>query len=128
MRDTFKKEIRCQKNRTAGYIFGLLDSRMPKPNLSNRGTTLLLLMLKRGTKTRIIALQVLIRIWAKLANERASSRSSVEDPAAPRSGSDDQASGLGSLSRETGVSGNFVGRIKGVKCPFDLQFLTWDFS
>lgn len=95
MRDTFKKEIRCQKNRTAGYIFGLLDSRMPKPNLSNRGTTLLLLMLKRGTKTRIIALQVLIRIWAKLANERASSRSSVEDPAAPRSGSDDQASGLG---------------------------------
>ena len=26
------------------------------------------------------------------------------------------------------VSGNFVGRIKGAKCPFDLQFLTWDFS
>lgn len=24
--------------------------------------------------------------------------------------------------------GNFVGRIKGAKCPFDLQFLTWDFS
>ena len=23
--------------------------------------------------------------------------------------------------------GNFVGRIKGAKCPFDLQFLTWDF-
>ena len=21
-----------------------------------------------------------------------------------------------------------VGRIKGAKCPFDLQFLTWDFS
>ena len=42
---------------------------MPKPNLSNRGTTLLLLMLKRGTKTRVIALQVLIRIWATLANE-----------------------------------------------------------
>ena len=21
----------------------------------------------------------------------------------------------------------FVGRIKGAKCPFDLQFLTWDF-
>ena len=31
-------------------------------------------------------------------------------------------------SRETGISGNFVGRIKGAKCPFDLQFLTWDFS
>lgn len=29
---------------------------------------------------------------------------------------------------ETGISGNFVGRIKGAKCPFDLQFLTWDFS
>ena len=33
-----------------------------------------------------------------------------------------------SASRETGISGNFVGRIKGAKCPFDLQFLTWDFS
>ena len=32
------------------------------------------------------------------------------------------------LLRETGISGNFVGRIKGAKCPFDLQFLTWDFS
>ena len=32
------------------------------------------------------------------------------------------------LSRETGISGNFVGRIKGAKCPFDLQFLTRDFS
>ena len=32
------------------------------------------------------------------------------------------------LSRETGISGNFAGRIKGAKCPFDLQFLTWDFS
>ena len=30
--------------------------------------------------------------------------------------------------RETGMSGHFVGRIKGDKCPFDLQFLTWDFS
>lgn len=45
-----KKEI-GRKNCTAGYIFGLLDSRTPKPNLSNRGTTLLLLMLQRGTKT-----------------------------------------------------------------------------
>ena len=26
------------------------------------------------------------------------------------------------------ISGNFVGRTKGAKCPFDLQFLTWDFS
>ena len=26
------------------------------------------------------------------------------------------------------AAGNFVGRIKGAKCPFDLQFLTWDFS
>ena len=32
------------------------------------------------------------------------------------------------LSRETGSSGNFVGRIQGSKGPFDLQFLTWDFS
>ena len=32
------------------------------------------------------------------------------------------------LSRETGISGNFVSRIKGAKCPFDLQFLKWDFS
>ena len=32
------------------------------------------------------------------------------------------------LSRETRIPGNFVGRIKGAKCPFDLQFLTWDFS
>ena len=29
---------------------------------------------------------------------------------------------------ETRISGNFVGRIKGAKCPFDLQLLTWDFS
>ena len=32
------------------------------------------------------------------------------------------------LSRETGTSGNFVGRIKDDKYRFDLQFLTWDFS
>ena len=32
------------------------------------------------------------------------------------------------LSRETGISGNFVGRIQGAKGPFDLQFLTWDVS
>ena len=32
------------------------------------------------------------------------------------------------LSRETGISGNFVGRIQDAKGPFDLQFLTWDFS
>src|SRR5574340_869205 len=30
----------------------------------------------------------------------------------------------GFLARETGISGNFVGRIKGAKGPFDLQFLT----
>lgn len=40
----------------------ILDSRAPKPNLSNRGTTLLLLMLQRGTKIRVIALRVFIRI------------------------------------------------------------------
>ena len=28
----------------------------------------------------------------------------------------------------TSMTGNFVGRIKGAKGPFDLQFLTWDFS
>ena len=32
------------------------------------------------------------------------------------------------LSRETGMSGNFVGPIKGAKYCFDLHFLTWDFS
>ena len=32
------------------------------------------------------------------------------------------------LSRETGMSGHFVGRIKGDKYRFDLQYLTWDFS
>ena len=37
-----------------------------------------------------------------------------------------QGSNLSLLS--PGISGNFVGRIKGAKCPFDLQFLTWDFS
>jgi len=26
------------------------------------------------------------------------------------------------------MPGNFVGRIKGAKDRFDLQFLTWDFS
>ena len=31
------------------------------------------------------------------------------------------------LSRVTGISGNFVGLIKGAKCPFDFEFLTWDF-
>ena len=32
------------------------------------------------------------------------------------------------LSRETGMPGNFVGRIKGAKYRFDLQYLTWDFT
>ena len=32
------------------------------------------------------------------------------------------------LVRETGMSGHFVGRIKGAKYRFDLQYLTWDFS
>ena len=32
------------------------------------------------------------------------------------------------LSRETGMPGKFVGRIKGAKYRFELQFLTWDFS
>ena len=32
------------------------------------------------------------------------------------------------LSRETSMSGNFVGRIKGAKYRFDLQDGTWDFS
>ena len=32
------------------------------------------------------------------------------------------------LSRETGMSGHLVGRIKGAKYRFDLEFLTWDFS
>ena len=32
------------------------------------------------------------------------------------------------LFRETGMSGHFVGRIKGDKYRFELQFLKWDFS
>ena len=36
--------------------------------------------------------------------------------------------GRGDLLRETGMSGHFVGRIKGAKYRFDLQYLTWDFS
>ena len=31
------------------------------------------------------------------------------------------------LSRETGMPGNFLGRIKGAQYRFDLQFPTWDF-
>src|SRR5574337_238855 len=45
--------------------------------------------------------------------------------------SSERCPGVGFLSRgdrEIGISGNFVGRIKGAKCPFDLQFLTWGFS
>lgn len=61
------KKKKLVENCTAGYIFGLLDSRTPKPNLSNRGTTLLLLMLQRGTKTKVIDLLVLVRIRMTLA-------------------------------------------------------------
>ena len=32
------------------------------------------------------------------------------------------------LSRETGMSGHFEGRIKGDKYRFQLQFRKWDFS
>ena len=32
------------------------------------------------------------------------------------------------LSRETGMSGNILGRIKGAKYRFDLHFLPRDFS
>lgn len=78
-RNTFKKKRNRQKNRTAGYIFGLLDSRTPKPNLSNRGTTLLLLMLQRGTKTWVTAPLALIRSRIMLAKERACFTSSTEE-------------------------------------------------
>lgn len=37
---------------TPGYSFGLLGSRIPKPNLSKRRTTLLLLMLQRVGRER----------------------------------------------------------------------------
>lgn len=37
---------------TPGYSFGLLGSRIPKPNLSKRRTTLLLLMLQRVGRGR----------------------------------------------------------------------------
>lgn len=78
-RNTFKKKRNRQKNRTAGYIFGLLDSRTPKPNLSNRGTTLLLLMLQRGTKTWVTAPLALIGSRIMLAKERACFTSSTEE-------------------------------------------------
>ena len=35
---------------------------------------------------------------------------------------------VSSLPSVCGMLGNFVGRIKGAKYRFDLQFLTWDFS
>lgn len=60
------KEI-GRKSAQVGYIFGLLGSRTPKPNLSNRGTTLLLLMLQRGTKRRVTATLVSLRSGAVLA-------------------------------------------------------------
>lgn len=60
-----EKEI-GRKSAQVGYIFGLLGSRTPKPNLSNRGTTLLL-MLQRGTKRRVTATLVSIRSRAVLA-------------------------------------------------------------
>lgn len=66
-RNTFKKEGDRRENCTAGYILGLLDSRTPKPNLSNRGTTLLLLLLQRGTKTRVTALPTWTRVRVTLA-------------------------------------------------------------
>lgn len=46
----------------AGYIFGLLDSRVPRPNLSKRGMTLLLFMLRRGAETWVMALLVSSRV------------------------------------------------------------------
>lgn len=52
---------------TAGYIFGLLDSRAPRPNLSKRGMTLLLLMLWRGAETWVMALLALTRVKMSLA-------------------------------------------------------------
>lgn len=56
---------------------------------------MLLLMLQRGTETRVIAPLVLIRIWVTLAdNEWTSFKSSAEDLAPPRSGNDDIANGL----------------------------------
>ena len=45
-----------------------------------------------------------------------------------RASSPVEAGTSGFLSRETGISGNFVGRIKGAKYRLDLQFLTRDFS
>lgn len=50
----------------AGYIFGLLDSRAPRPNLSKRGMILLLLMLRRGAETWIMALLVWTRVKVSL--------------------------------------------------------------
>ena len=46
-----------------------------------------------------------------------------------RTGSDEVVQGTSVfLSSETGMSGNFFGRIKGVKYRFKLQDGTWDFS
>lgn len=49
-----KRKRSAAKNHMAGYIFGLLDSRTPKPNLSNRGTTLLLLMYSSRTGQELL--------------------------------------------------------------------------
>ena len=46
-----------------------------------------------------------------------------------RRGSDEVVPGTSVfLSSETGMSRNFLGRIKGAKYHFDLQARTWDFS
>ena len=76
------------------------------------------------------------RVQGRMATGRSGTPSrqsrGVDPPVQIRRGERAQRRGCwktsGFLSRETGISGNFVGRIKGAKCPFDLQFLTWDFS
>lgn len=74
---------------------------------------------------------LILRCDRKVGNPSRESRG-VDPPVQIRRGERAQRRGCRKtsvfLSRETGISGNFVGRIKGAKCPFDLQFLTWDFS
>ena len=56
------------------------------------------------------------------------SRPSCPDQEGRRGSEEVVPENLGVPLEETGMSGNFVGRIKGAKYRFDLQFLTWDFS
>ena len=60
--------------------------------------------------------------------DKAVSRPSCPDQEGRKGSEEGVPENLGVPLEGDRVFGNFVGRIKGAKCPFDLQFLTWDFS